>query len=86
MMKLSEICVMMSNLRLETVKGRAARMRGVGRLSCYRKLRNIAYFVWKNRGRWQKPQQSSGTSLGRWAASFPKEAVTDLQQEPGTSS
>lgn len=46
MMKIfSEICIKMNDLRLETVKGRDARMSRVGRLSCYRKLRNEAYFV-----------------------------------------
>lgn len=84
MTKLSEVCVKMRNFRLETEKRRAARMTGGSSLSRYRKPRNIAYFVWKNRGRWQKPERSSGASLGRWAASLPEEAVTDLQQEPHT--
>lgn len=29
-----------------------------GSLSYYGKLRNIAYFAWKNRSRWQEPEQS----------------------------
>lgn len=82
--KLSEIHVRRSNLELEPEEKRSARITGGGgggSLSYYGKLGNIAYFVWKNRSRWLEPEQSSGTGLGRRAASLPEEAVTDLPQE-----